>query len=116
MSPICRGCAGTGIGTHVSPREAQVAQTPIIMRREPDAPAVRLVVQAEASKARMFFSGPIARVLEEIELRKLAGYQFDLTECVEPDPAHACDWCNGHGTAEGVLTLHTMMEAVRATT
>lgn len=101
----CRGCGGTGIDAAVSPRAAQAASLEIAMRRT-TGNVVRISIDGRVDRGRMRFTGPLTLVIEHVEQREHAGYQIMQGE--KPDPALACQWCNGYGSPDGQLTVRAL--------
>lgn len=101
----CRGCGGTGIDASVPPRAAQAACLEIVMRGT-TRNVVRIEVAGRLDRGRMRFTGPLTSVIEHVEQREHAGYQIVQGE--KPDPALACQWCNGYGSPDGQLTVRAL--------
>lgn len=110
---ICRGCGGTGIDASVSPRAAQAASVPVLMRRDTGvidyggtSNVARIAVAGSVDQGRMKYYGPLVKVCEHIDRRLRDGYVIVSGD--RPDQALACRWCNGHGTPDGQLTVHAL--------
>lgn len=105
----CRGCGGTGIDASVPPRAAQAACLPIVMRAS-TRNVVRIEVTSRLDRGRLRFAGPLALVIEHVEQREHAGYRIVTGE--KPEPALACQWCNGYGTPAGQLTVRALEKLI----
>lgn len=112
---VCRGCGGTGIDAGVTPRAAQAASMSILMRRTTGlitgggtSNVCRINVSAESERGRMRFAGPLMLVHQHVEERLKNGYE--IVDGERPDPALACQWCNGYGSPEGQLTVHALQK------
>lgn len=115
MSPhakVCRGCAGDGIGTQMTPRQVQVirAQMPIELRRKRS----RLVTIKPITEqpTASYFHGPLAWVVEYVEDRLADDWKPTLVHerFVRELLAHwkewRCSWC--HGTGVPQLSVNTL--------
>lgn len=114
-TPICRGCAGFGIGQHVDPRTIQIigdGRQDYVWRYKPaDAKKIEryLRVALHVYRGRGVVHAPYAVVLAAHE--ELLAKGFTCTDPIAPDPAWACEWC--HGTGQPALSVGSMELALK---
>ncbi len=102
----CRGCAGTGIGQHVSPRTIAILEsfgrTWCFLPEDPRRHRRALHVSA----ARERITGvPLAIALQKAEAWLADGFRYNGA-LLPLDPAWKCSWCHGTGTPQ--LSVGTM--------
>lgn len=113
-TPLCRGCAGIGIGQHVPPRIIQI----IGQGREDYVWSLRgpgidryLKVDSHVQRGRGVVHGPFAVVLAAYLELVDKGYELKPGVPVEPRREWACEWC--HGTGQPALSVGSMELALR---
>lgn len=120
MTKLCRGCAGTGIGQHVSPRTIAVLEhISYTWRLVPENPRrrARTIVVALRPKAAAWappvHQEPLAFALATVERLRADGFDYDEESAAIPlDPEWTCPWCHGTGTPQ--LSVGTLEAAMRA--
>lgn len=110
----CRGCAGTGVGQHVSPRTIAVLETisytwllvPIGLstRRK-----LRNIIVGRPNEREVTM--PLADALRKVDSLLADGFRYHEESPLPLDPAWKCEWCHGTGTPQ--LSVGTMQAAVR---
>lgn len=109
---VCRGCGGTGIDQHVTPREAQVATEGVILSAPGGRQDRELKLGSPVARYRTAgvtgYRAPLAPMLQEVA--RLADQGFD-TAIAPFDLDLACQWC--HGTGEPALSVSGMEAALR---
>lgn len=122
MTKLCRGCAGTGIGQHVSPRTIAVLEhisyTWRLVPENPHRKTRTLVVGrvhlpvARRSASAGHSAGPLAFTLAAAGRLFADGFDYDAESAAVPlDPAWTCSWCHGTGTPQ--LSVGTLEAAMR---
>jgi len=116
----CRGCAGTGIGQHVSPRVMQVIEgvqgyqwrfdPPLGTRRKQRFIRITRMVYDQAKQQGVFY-GPYALALDQAQRLVAEGFTYDVA-CIPIETDWACEWC--HGTGQPQLSVQTLEHAMRA--
>lgn len=110
----CRGCAGTGIGQHVSPRIIAIIESfgytwmlvPVDARRK-----IRIIHVGPAGPAAAnWVRAPLAEALAKLERLLDDGFTYEPTTLLPLDPAWKCSWCHGTGTPQ--LSVGTMQAVV----
>lgn len=117
MTKVCRGCAGTGVGQHVSPRTIAVLEhisyTWRFVPENPRRHARRVVV----TRPREPYHGPVYYEPLASALRTAArlladGFDYDEESAAVPlDSEWTCSWCHGTGTPQ--LSVGTLEAAMR---
>lgn len=115
-TPICRGCAGFGIGQHVDPRTIQIigdSRQDYVWKYTP-APGARQIerylrVALHVYRGRGVVHAPFAIVLAAHE--ELLAKGFTCADPIAPDAAWACEWC--HGTGQPALSVGSMELALK---
>ncbi len=116
----CRGCAGTGIGQHVSPRTIAILETidytwTLVPKERGSRRFPRRIILPPgtrhpsdiAVKGRFATNPvPLARALREVDRLLADGFRYDDPAGFELDPAWKCSWCHGIGTPQ--LSVGTM--------
>lgn len=107
-TPICRGCAGNGIGQHVPPRTMQIigGTLPIWILRSTGKLERKLEVSFTLSRARGVVKGPYAVILKAYRELADQGFEIATSHKLPPDPAWACEWCSG--TGQPALSIGSM--------
>jgi hypothetical protein len=123
--PICRGCAGNGLGQHVSPRDVQLLGE---MRWHLVAPPAgvertsgrrwtrrdRFVTLSSVRYDRRIehctLLAPLLLCIRDIEQLESEGFQWDAFNPLRPAMEMCCTWCNGTGKRQ--LSVAMMRQAV----
>jgi hypothetical protein len=122
MTKTCRGCAGTGIGQHVSPRTVGLLEHISYTWRFEDADNTRRPVRTiivgrvkdepigSAAHHVWLITMPLALALKRAAALNAEGLSYDEESAGIPlDPAWICSWCHGTGTPQlSVGTLGVM--------
>lgn len=113
---VCRGCAGTGIGQHVTPRQLQVieAQQPITVERR-QIRHIRITTIRDQPSSSAYFHGPLALAVEHLRWRLAEDWtpvtrsEAFVAELLEHWKDWRCEWCSGTGVPQ--LSVATMRGA-----
>lgn len=115
----CRGCAGLGIGQHVTPRVIQIIEgiqgyqwrfsPPLGSRKRERFIRITPLVYDQIKQQGVFY-GPYAAALDQAQRLVAQGFTYDEA-CVPIDTDWACDWC--HGTGQPQLSVATLEIAMR---
>lgn len=112
---LCRGCAGRGLGQHLSPRQIQMVQGAFWLHRETGRDRC-VQITATVEHARGSYKGPLALILAVLDALHAEGYE----EAPEGHPLYSpipfsgdwrCEWCGGTGRPS--LSAHTLELLVR---
>lgn len=123
MTKLCRGCAGTGIGQHVSPRTIAVLEhisyTWRFVHDNPRRKRRTITVGNPGSPSSPRFYGTVpirafALAVREADRLLADGFSYDEESAAIPiDPEWTCPWCHGTGTPQlSVGTLGAMGAAM----
>lgn len=113
MSGVCRGCAGTGVGQHVSPRTIALLETvswtwTLVPLCQPGVVSRR--------RDRIIYVGrdlPLADALRKVDVLLADGFRYGDEDPVPIDPAWKCEWCYGTGTPQlSVGTLSVLSAGI----
>lgn len=126
----CRGCAGTGIGAHITPREAQLLREKVWLTKPPpgyenvpviaDVRLTKRYCRVDAwhgldgepvTRGRLAMSGPLLYVIQECKRWLKDGWSIAAGSQV-PDEGALCEWCGGSGRTAHILTVHNMEESL----
>lgn len=115
----CRGCAGLGIGQHVTPRVIQVIEgiqayqwlldPPPGGRRRQRFIRVTPIVYDQSRQQGVFY-GPFAAAYAEMQRRLGEGFTIG-DGCVPMEADWTCQWC--HGTGQPQLSIATLEMAMQ---